>query len=50
MTAPPEDPALTGYRVFDPTDPHETNCGPFLCRETADGELQWWAASCMAAC
>ena len=39
MTAPPEDPALTGYRVFDPTDPHETNCGPFLCRETADGEL-----------
>lgn len=37
MTPPPEDPALAGFRVFDPVDPHETNCGPFLCREAADG-------------
>ena len=33
------DPRLRGFSVFDPSDPHEINCGPFYCRSDEPGGL-----------
>ena len=35
------DPRLRGFSVFDPSDPHEINCGPFYCRSDEQGGLRF---------